>query len=170
MVSTREGVTQMLDGAIMEYVKWFIGIVSTVLMAVLVVFMFKLNEMNAFQQEVNYQIERHGGLTPAAMAELDKHAKEAYGGCLAKTAESVATCVDGTPATETSGFFVKEYVVDDAGNKSYYTRPAGQEARYGTQVRYVLTRQIGDVDNLTMFKPAVIGSSASRVRGAQPTP
>lgn len=155
----------------MEYAKWFIGILTAVLMAVMVVFMFKINEMNAFQQEVNYQIERHGGLTPEALVALDKHAREVYGGCIAATSEDPTECQYGSATGEFSGFFVKEYIEDEAtGEKSYYTRKTGEEARYGTQIRYVITRQIGDAGNITMFKPAVIGSSASRVRGVQPTP
>lgn len=164
----------MLEGAVMEYAKWFIGIMSAVLMAILVVFMFRINEMNAFQQEVNYQIERHGGLTPEAMVALDKHARDAYGGCLIKKvgSDGKVACAMGPDSETTSGFFVAEYVQDEAtGKKTYYTRPSGNEARYGTQIRYVITRRIGNSNTSgALFEPAVIGASASRVRGTQPMP
>lgn len=164
----------MLEGAVMEYAKWFIGIMSTVLMAVVVVFMFRINEMNAFQQEVNYQIERHGGLTPEAMVALDKHAREAYGGCLINKVgdDGKIACAMSPSTAETSGFFVKEYIQDEAtGKKSYYTRPSDKPARYGTQIRYVITRRIGTSNSSgALFEPAVVGSSASRVRGVQTPP
>lgn len=158
----------MLEGAVMEYVKWFIGVLSIMFIAVAVVFMFRLNELNSFQQEVNYQIERHGGLTTEALHELDDHAKIAYGGYLAKSSDDNAgplfSSDNGQPS---SGFFVREYVINGDGTTSYHTRgtDATDQENYGTPVRYVITRQIGDIDGVSFFKPAVFGVSASRVRG-----
>lgn len=161
----------MLEGAVMEYVKWFIGMVSLFMISVAVILMFNLNEVNSFQQEVNYQIERNGGLTPEALQALDQHARNAYGGCLAATDEFKAPCLFPQAGdTGSSGFYVKEYIVtgaDASGNDilQWYERPSTQQARYGVPVRYVIVRNIGDMEVMSLFKPQVIGSSASRVRG-----
>lgn len=158
----------MLEGAVMEYAKWFIGMLSVMFITVAVVFMFRLNEVNSFQQEVNYQIERHGGLTQEAKIALNNKAKDAYGGCLASGPEDEAPCLfaadRNNPAVESSGFFIREYKKKADGSSVYYDRGASQ-ARYGTQIHYVLTRQIGSISGTSFFKPSVLGTSASRVRG-----
>lgn len=151
----------------MEYAKWFIGLVSIVFIAVMCVFMFKLNEVNSFQQEVNYQIERNGGLTEEAKISLNNHAKKSYGGCIAESAEDATVCLfedDRAAGTPSSGFFVNEFKVI-GGQRQYYNRQDGDEARYGTKIEYAITRQIGNGRMLAEMTPAVIGSSASRVRG-----
>lgn len=169
----------MLEGAVMEYAKWFIGIVSIMFIAVAVIFMFKLNEVNSFQQEVNYQIERHGGLTQEAKVELNQHAKMAYGGCLAESSEYGADCLFPEPeGVESSGFFVREYKVEEEDlngdgdyndenetTRYYYDRENDEKARYGTTIHYVITRQIGHIGDTSFFEPAVTGTSSSRVRG-----
>lgn len=156
----------MLEGAVMEYAKWFIGIMSLMFIAVAVVFMFRLNELNTFQQEVNYQIERHGGLTAEAKAALNDYAKDAYGGCIVVSTEDNAACLNtADKGGKSSGFFVREYIVNEDGTKEYYDRPDKEAARYGTQVRYVITRQIGNIGGVSFLKPSVVGTSASRVRG-----
>lgn len=155
----------MLEGAVMEYMKWFIAILSLLFISILVIYMFKLNEVNVFQQEVNYQIERHGGLTEDAMAALDESARENYGGCLAESMEVDAPCLISTGDDDSSsGFFVKEYT-DDGTNKAFRTRLNGQEARYGLEINYVITRQLGQVAVFSGINPAVTGVSSSRVRG-----
>lgn len=167
----------MMEGAVMEYAKIFIGFISTFLIATVALLMFNLNEMNSFQQEVNYQIERHGGLTPEAMDALNLHAVRAYGGCLAESSEFGAGCLEFNdpaikakadamnPDGKSSGFFVREYKVKADGTMQYYDRTSDKQARYGTQIRYVTLRHIGKSDVSSMFTPAVVGSSASRVRG-----
>lgn len=204
----------MLEGAVMEYAKWFIGMISIMFISVAVIFMFKLNEVNSFQQEVNYQIERHGGLTNAvvyettdvllplphthsdgtvaqsysdvnmndatlngyvrkgAIPELNELAKKNYGGPLVASDTQGATPLfpeeRGTDV-ETSGIFVQEYkeLVDAKGKvkMQYNVRTINEQARYGTPIKYVITRQIGNIEGSSFFKPAIIGESASRVRG-----
>ena len=157
----------MLEGAVMEYGKWFIGMVSTMFIIVAVVFMFRLNEVNTFQQDVNYQIERHGGLTDEALVALNKRAKSAYGGCIVTGPEDNSKCLfnedRNNSSVTSSGFFIKEYKMKN-GSASYYNR-GNTQARYGTQINYVITRQIGNVGKKSFFKPSVVGTSASRVRG-----
>lgn len=157
----------MLEGAVMEYGKWFVGTISVMFITVAVIFMFRLNEVNTFQQDINYQIERHGGLTEDAMIALNKKAKAAYGGCIVTGPEDNAPCLfeeDRENGTKSSGFFVKEYKVNDDGTMAYYER-GDTQARYGTQIDYVLTRQIGNIGDTSFFKPAMVGTGASRVRG-----
>lgn len=201
----------MLEGAVMEYAKWFIGLVAVMFISVAVVFMFKLNEVNGFQQEVNYQIERHGGLTSTivnkdtgevlplpitqngvridnyndvditqlngyvrkgALPKLNEYAKKTYGGCLAATPDDNAECLfkedRNNKDMQSSGFFVREIKPQDDGKGYvYFDRNITEQARYGTTIKYAITRQIGHLGNegISYFKPAVIGESASRVRG-----
>lgn len=152
----------MMDNAVMEYVKWFIGLTSMVFVLILVVFLFKLNEVSGFQQEVNYQIERNGGLTSDAMASLNQIAIDNYGGCLMKTKDDFG-CLVGS-SDKSSGFFVSEIVDIGGGKYAFYDRPDGVTARYGTPVKYVIVRSIGKIESLIM-KPSVVGESASRIRG-----
>lgn len=159
----------MLEGAVMEYAKWFIGIVSVMFITMAVIFMFRLNEVNSFQQDVNYQVERHGGLTEEAKIALNEQAKNAYGGCIVQSAEDDAPCLFEADRqnddVKSSGFFIREYKVQDDGSAVYYDRSDEDQARYGTTIRYVLTRQIGNISGSSFFKPSVLGASASRVRG-----
>lgn len=157
----------MLEGAVMEYIKWFIGLVSIAFICVMVVFMFRLNEVNSFQQEVNYQIERHGGLTDEAKIALNAHTKNAYGGCLAESPEDNAACLIPGEEGPSSGFFVREFVVAADGSMAYKDRSDAEQARYGTKIDYVITRQIGNlsIGGESLLKPSVVGSSSSRVRG-----
>jgi preprotein translocase subunit SecF len=157
----------MLEGAVMEYAKWFIGVVSVMLISVAVIFMFRLNEVNSFQQDVNYQIERHGGLTEEAKIVLNEKAKKLYGGCIVESLEDNAPCLFAADraddSVKSSGFFIREYRTE-GGQDVYYDR-GDEQARYGTTIQYVLTRQIGNINGKSLFKPSVIGMSASRVRG-----
>lgn len=158
----------MLEGAVMEYAKWFIGMVSVMFITVAVVFMFRLNEVNSFQQDVNYQIERHGGLTQEAKMALNDQAKVAYGGCIVEGPEDNAPCLfeeDRVEGAKSSGFFIQEYVTKDDGTRAYYERSDDDQARYGTAIHYVMSRQIEHVSGTSFFKPSVAGTSASRVRG-----
>lgn len=160
----------MLEGAVMEYAKWFIGMVSIMFIAIAVIFMFRLNEMNSFQQDVNYQIERHGGLTEEAKIALNEKAKSTYGGCIVEASGHNAPCLfeedRNDEDVKSSGFFIREYKTEDDGSRIYYDR-GDDQARYGTTIHYVLTRQIGEVgvDGTAFIEPAVLGTSASRVRG-----
>ncbi|MCC2252085.1 hypothetical protein JUJ52_19310 [Virgibacillus sp. AGTR] len=158
----------MLEGAVMEYAKWFIGMVSVMFITVAVVFMFKLNEINSFQQDVNYQIERHGGLTQEAKIALNQKAKASYGGCIVESSKDNAPCLFASDradeSVKSSGLFIREYKAQEDGSTVYYDR-GDDQARYGTTIHYVLTRQIGSIGGTSFFKPSVTGMSASRVRG-----
>lgn len=161
----------MMDGAIMEFVKWFISIISIAFLTMVVVFLFKLNEVNGFQQEVNYQIERHGGLTETALEELNDVAKASYGGCIVESHVDGSVCYfeadRNDDSVTSSGFFVREFEpAADGDGMVFVTRADTEQARYGENIDYALTRQIGSIRGVSFIKPAVIGESASRVRGA----
>lgn len=155
----------MLEGAFMEYAKWIIGLFSAAAMLTVVIFLFQLNSMNTFQQEVNYQIERHGGLTPEAMYELNAYAKSNYGGCITISYEDSGTCYfEADKELPTSGIYVREYVNTDSGFE-YYTRPSGELEPYGSDIKYILSRHIGSSAEISVMKPVVYGEGVSRVRG-----
>lgn len=139
--------------------------------------MYKLNEINDFQQEVNYQIERNGGLTEEAMTVLNDRAKLLYGGCLISKVNdeegAVPTCIyqkDIDAGVAHSGFFIREFKTESDGKMTYYDRGSGADAqaRYGTKIEYVIARQIGNIGGKSVINPMKLGSSASRVRGQDP--
>lgn len=68
----------MDEHSIWEFTKWFIGILLIMLIASVGVIFFQLQEVNSFKQQVNYQIERKGGLTEEAIRELNDYAQENY--------------------------------------------------------------------------------------------
>lgn len=153
----------MIEGSVMEFTKWFIAIISGAFVLATVIFLFQLNQVNSFQQEVNYQIERHGGLTDDALMALDAHAKSNYGGCLEANNEAGNSCKYGGDTS--SGFFVREY--RSQGGKDVWFDRGTTQAQYGTEVRYALVRKIsiGSFENIEVMNPAVTGVSVSRVRG-----
>lgn len=146
----------MMEGAVMEYAKWFIGMVSLFFIIIAVVFMFKLNEMNVFQQEVNYQIERHGGLTEEAIESLNVFAKEKFG----IDSDSAITTSKSVMESGEYHFFLQEYKKDGGRDVLYYRE---EPARYGTPITYVLRRKIAS--GILTIEPSIVGESASRVRG-----
>lgn len=162
----------MMEGVVMEYVKWFVALVGIAFIAVSAVFMFKINELNSFQQDVNYQIERHGGLTEDAMVALNDRAKAQYGGCLAAGPEPGVGCLDvpgndlSDPEAPRSGFFVAEIKQNGSAQEWSY-RGNDEQARYGTSINYGVTREIGQwgSNDSPLIRPAVVGMASSRVRG-----
>lgn len=169
----------MMEGAIMEYVKWFIGIMSGFFTLLLVIFLFQLNEINTFQQEVNYQIERHGGLTTEAKSDLSRYAETQHNGYVSfslennKPSPGVHNVVDGKVVDSSgevlafSGFSLVE-VEADANSSDLVVYHRGSDAddqeRYGEPIMYALKRHVGSIGDFTL-EPVVMGESASRVRG-----
>lgn len=146
----------MLEGSVMEYVKWIVIVISIAFVAIVTVGMFKLNEVNSFQQEVNYQVERHGGLTDDAYVALNKFVSDNYGSCVVKG-------IDGTaPEDCKDPFYLAEF--DDEDNV-WIDERGNDQAPFGTQIHYGLKRSVGQIQGMPLFEPTVIGTSASRVRG-----
>lgn len=160
----------MYDSAIMEYVKWITGGISALFISVIIVFLFQINELNSFQQEVNYEIERHGGLTTTAKQKINTFTKDAYGGCIVRgpRGNDAVTCYfasDRTNGVKPSGFFVREY--KGASSKTYYDRPDSETLRYGEKTQYVVSRQLGKPSSeYFSYSPVKIGEAASRIRGS----
>ncbi|MCY7571410.1 hypothetical protein [Bacillus pumilus] len=70
----------MLDGIQMTFLKIYIVLLSISLIVDVAGYCIRLNQSNDFKQQVNYQIERNGGLNSNALKEIEKKNKEAYGG------------------------------------------------------------------------------------------
>ncbi|WP_077356031.1 DUF4320 family protein [Virgibacillus halodenitrificans] len=70
----------MQEGTIMELVKWFIGLFLIMMIVALAVFLFQMGDVNTFKQQVNYQIERNGGLTQEAMASINDYSERYFNG------------------------------------------------------------------------------------------
>lgn len=150
----------MMEGAVMEYVKMFIGLVSLVFLIMVVVLLFQLNEINTFQQEVNYQIERNGGLTDEAKEMLNKYAEIQYNGYVSFSLEDDVNRHSNTE--EFSGFSVVE-VVNEGGSLRQVNR-GNVQSKYGTPITYAIKRSVGRIHEF-FLNPVVLGESASRVRG-----
>lgn len=175
----------MMEGAVMEYVKWLIGIFGILLIVGLVVILFRMGEINGFQQEVNYQIERHGGLTDDAYIALDKYTRDSYNGCLevflADEDSYSGKCLipqDGDTEIDekgkevilvgSSGFSLLE-IKDDASassGKVWVTDRGDKQAKYGQKIDYVVKRNVGEIQGMSLVNPIKYGTSSSRVRGS----
>lgn len=70
----------MQEGAIMEIVKWFIGILILLMLVSFTIYALNLGNINTFKQQVNYEIERHGGLTTEAQEIITDISDNLYGG------------------------------------------------------------------------------------------
>lgn len=68
----------MQEHTIMEFAKWFMGILLLGLIFSVGMIFFRLQEVNSFKQQINYQIERRGGLTQEAVEELNEYSNENY--------------------------------------------------------------------------------------------
>ena len=147
----------------MEYVKWFIISVSLYFITITVMMMFQMNQMNSFQQEVNYQIERHGGLTTEAIKNLNDHVENVYGSYVVELDKNGNIPTD-KPEGRGNPFYLKEYVINEDGTKHWYSR-GETKAVFGTQINYVIIRHIGSINGRPLIKPTILGTSASRVRG-----
>lgn len=70
----------MQEGTIMELVKWFIGLMIVMMIVSLSIFLLELSNINTFKQQVNYQIERQGGLTETAITKINEYSNKYYNG------------------------------------------------------------------------------------------
>lgn len=70
----------MLDGIEMTFFKIYIALLSISLIFDVAGYCIRLNQANDFKQQINYQIERNGGLNSNALKEIEKKNQEAYGG------------------------------------------------------------------------------------------
>lgn len=70
----------MQESAIMEIVKWFIGLFLIVLLVAVAIFCIQVANVNSYKQQVNYQIERQGGLTKIAIQSLEEYSDKHYKG------------------------------------------------------------------------------------------
>jgi hypothetical protein len=70
----------MLESSVMEMGKLYISLFIIFAMVSIALFFSEVNHANEYKQYVNYQIERHGGLTTEAMQKVEKYNDEHYGG------------------------------------------------------------------------------------------
>lgn len=70
----------MQESTVMELVKWFIGLFLLMMLISLTLLFFEFGNINSFKQQVNYQIERQGGLTETAVENLNRYSEEMYNG------------------------------------------------------------------------------------------
>ncbi len=68
----------MLEGTTMELSKIFISIFMILSIASVSIFFINLNQAQDFKQMVNYQIERHGGLTTETQTKIKNYSKDHF--------------------------------------------------------------------------------------------
>lgn len=143
----------------------FIEMLLALLFLGLVFFGFQLQQINSYKQQVNYTIERQGGLTAAAITDLKKLSNENYSGYFTIVATTTDKNADGVVA-------VGEGLVKSADGKSWL--PASTQGDFGQQYKYKMHIKIpipfGGVlaakedSALKYFETDMIGSSVSKVR------
>ncbi|ODJ64891.1 hypothetical protein [Brochothrix thermosphacta] len=70
----------MQEQTISELVKWFIGLLLIFGMVSIALFLYQFQDINTYKQQINYQIEREGGLTKDAVKSLKKESEDNYNG------------------------------------------------------------------------------------------
>lgn len=70
----------MQEGAVMEIVKWFLALLMLMLLIAFTIFAINTSAINNFKQQVNYEIERNGGLTEEALESIGEYSEDYYGG------------------------------------------------------------------------------------------
>ena len=60
--------------------KMYISMILIALIIGLAIFMYEVNQSNNYKQYVNYQIERHGGLTAAAIEDINHYSESNFNG------------------------------------------------------------------------------------------
>ncbi|RBP59282.1 hypothetical protein DES36_1197 [Alkalibaculum bacchi] len=70
----------MQEATIMEIVKWFIGLLLLAMLLAAAIFFIEVGGVNPFKQQVNYQIERNGGLTENAITNINTYSENYYDG------------------------------------------------------------------------------------------
>ncbi|MBT2604959.1 DUF4320 family protein [Bacillus sp. ISL-53] len=83
----------MQELSIMEFVKWFIALLVIMMLISLSMFFIELSNVNSFKQQVNYQIERQGGLTDPALSNIKQISDDYYNGTFTVTSDSLSTKV-----------------------------------------------------------------------------
>lgn len=84
----------MQEGFIMENVKGYVGFILFMLIFSVVIFFIQVGDFNTFKQQVNYQIERQGGLTESALEEINDFSKNNYNGRFTVESELLNEKVD----------------------------------------------------------------------------
>lgn len=69
-----------MEQSIPEYVKMLFNAAYILAAVAIFAFCFRVSDVNSFKQQVNYQIERKGGLTDEAVMELKNYSNKYYGG------------------------------------------------------------------------------------------
>lgn len=68
----------MQEHAIMEMVKWFIYLFLILIFVSIVLLGVQFLDVSSYKQQVNYQIERNGGLTVEAVNNLKEYSEKNY--------------------------------------------------------------------------------------------
>ncbi|MGP9043217.1 hypothetical protein [Cytobacillus kochii] len=68
----------MIESNIMVAVKSYVAMLLILFMLSMAVFLYQIQQVNGYKQYVNYQIERHGGLTSVALNKIDEYSSRHY--------------------------------------------------------------------------------------------
>lgn len=129
----------MLEGSVMEVVKWWIYLILLFFALALFMFFFQTNQTNRFEGYVNTQIERYAGLTPQAVANIKMESENYYGGRyrVVLDEEKTQTNVDYTATAETEDPLNVTYEVDGEDvEMEVYNTVMDQPLQFGDVVAY----------------------------------
>lgn len=70
----------MLEQPLSEIFRYLFGMILMCFILSVAIFCYQIQEVNTFRQQVNYRIERRGGLTDEAMAEITEYTNDYYQG------------------------------------------------------------------------------------------
>lgn len=77
-----------MEHTIWEYFKWLGWFILTIASITIFLFCYQVSSVNSYKQQVNYQIERKGGLTEEAIMELKNYSETHYNGSFAVKSNS----------------------------------------------------------------------------------
>lgn len=84
----------MQEQSIMEMVKWITGVWLCYLILAVGLLVYDLAEAPNMKSQINYQVERNGGLTTTAVNNINKYAKENMRGTYVITSDKLGRKVN----------------------------------------------------------------------------
>ena len=140
----------MLEGSIMEFVKWFVYLFLLFFALAIFMFFFEVSQTNRFEGYVNTQIERHAGLTPEAVSNIKMENENYYNGRYTVSIDPDGTTSDVTFTNDGDGYSVMNHEL------AY-----GDSVAYDVKARYEILFDWIDPIDMTTSGQAII-----QVRGS----
>lgn len=153
-----------MEGSIMEFVKWFLYLLLMFMALALFMFFFQVGQTNRFEGFVTSQIERHGGLTPQAVENIEIENQNYYDGRYTVSIDEAGTSADVTyaqqdaadkytEAGELSSDYIHEYGAHSVMNE---TLAYGDVLSYNVRAEYPILFGWSDPIAMTTSGQAIV--------------